>query len=215
MNGSQAAPIRNALSEHAVSQRVPTATHTGTSVTVDDTLLATVMETLDDSSDFRVADVLSVCAVLEAAATGCWRAFTEIEVWDIGKSNLLIVVEAQPGMRLTSEPLSLIETFVDEDTAPGADTVRDVLDQFLCLHRSLTDLGEHRADGADQPAVQRPRLRAPGLHQVSDDTAMVWLDITDSKGEESSLRWGTATDPQIDVILAHITELLGDPDTVA
>ncbi|WP_331758015.1 hypothetical protein OG225_41870 (plasmid) [Nocardia sp. NBC_01377] len=182
---------------------------------MNDIKLAAVLGILRDSSDFRVTDVLSVCEVLEAAAAGCRCAFTEIEVWDVGESNLLIVVEAQPGMRLASEPLSLTETFVDDDIAPGADTVRDVLNQLLCLHRSLTDLGEHLADGADQLADKRPCFRARGLHQVGDDAAMVWLDITDSNGEESSLRWGTATDPQIDVILAHITELLGDPDTVA
>lgn len=43
----------------------------------------------------------------------------------------------------------------------------------------------------------------------------LWIEITDEDGEESSARWGAATNEQIDAITNFAEKLLGSPDTVA
>lgn len=44
---------------------------------------------------------------------------------------------------------------------------------------------------------------------------MLWIEITDEDGEETSVRWGSATDEQIDKITAYAEEVLGSPDTIS
>lgn len=44
---------------------------------------------------------------------------------------------------------------------------------------------------------------------------MLWIEITDEDGEESGIRWGAATDQQIDKITAYAERILGSPDTIA
>lgn len=44
---------------------------------------------------------------------------------------------------------------------------------------------------------------------------MLWIEATDSSGEEFSARWGNATDEQIDAITQFAESVLGAPDTVA
>ncbi|MEU6191335.1 hypothetical protein [Nocardia sp. NPDC047038] len=111
-----------------------------TAAAVNDTELAAVMTALPDSQDFVVTDVWNVHEVLTAArdALGS-RPFTDVEVWAVEDSHLLVTLEAQPGIRLASESLRVLDTFATDSAVVGSGAVGHVLDQLARLHRSLVD----------------------------------------------------------------------------
>lgn len=149
--------------------------------TVNDTALAAVLRTLDDP-DFRVIDVTSIHEVIEAALSALGRvpAFNDIEVWAIEPSRVLIVVDAQPGIRLSSEPVPLAETFAAPGAVTGAGAVRHVLDGLLRLHHQLID-----DLGAQYPDIP-PRPDPAAVARVLDDRFDV--ETADYLGEDTAGR---------------------------
>jgi hypothetical protein len=46
------------------------------------------------------------------------------------------------------------------------------------------------------------------------ETTALWIEYTDESGEDGASRWGSATNAQIDKILAYTVTVLGEPDSI-
>jgi hypothetical protein len=130
--------------------------HTDTALTVDDTSVAAVMDAMTDPEDFTVTDFTDVREVLNATLdTLGWRVFTEIELWAVADTQVLVTVDPEPGMRLASESLSVTDTFATAEASDGAGAVRHVLNQLLDMHRTLiSNLYDRHPDSPVGPAPQ-------------------------------------------------------------
>ena len=100
-------------------------------------------------------------------------------------------------------------TAENETIAERLEYLRSQLDAECISYGELAEL-EDLAPHIDEGDVQL--LEAAG---VPEFPYKLWIETTDSHGEEAGARWGRLTEEQVDAVLAFAVETLGQPDTTA